>query len=134
MTETPEQYVQRIRKNLEGTDPLTVIQNTPAKLTSLIAGKTEKQLRKRPAPEKWSVAEIIIHLAEVEMVVGFRLRLVLGSNGTATPAFDQDQWAKRYDNASLKLALEMFSAVRASNLELYRSLSAEQWEQYGIHA
>jgi hypothetical protein len=134
MSETVEQYVQRIRGNLDGKDPLTVLQATTPKLSSLVSGKTEDQLRKRPAPDKWSAAEIVIHLAEVELVMGFRVRLILGCNGTAIPAFDQDQWAKRYGNAPFAMALEMHRAVRAANLALYQSLSSEQWEQYGIHS
>jgi DinB superfamily len=134
MIETPAQYVQRIIGILGDTEPLSVLQATPAKLTALVSGKTAVQLSKRPAPEKWSVAEIVAHLSETEIVIGFRVRLILGSNGTPILGFDQDAWATRYGNVPVSLSLETLRALRQANLALYGSLSADQWEQYGMHS
>jgi len=75
--ETVEQYTQRIMANAEGQDPIKVQSTTPKKLARLIKGIPPAQLRKRPAPEKWSVAEILAHLADVEIAVGWRMRSIL---------------------------------------------------------
>jgi uncharacterized damage-inducible protein DinB len=134
MAETPEQYARRIRTTLGDKEPLTILQATPTKLAALVSGKSEDQLRKRPAPAKWSVAEILAHLTEAEMVIGFRVRLILGSDGVPIQAFDQDQWAKRYGNTATAVSLDLHRAIRQANVELYRSLSPEQWKQFGMHS
>src|SRR5215831_6977218 len=91
--ETPQQYTGRILGNLEGKQPLEVLVATASKLEHLIKGSSAAELQKRPAPEKWSVNEIVAHLADGEIVVGFRVRLILGSPGAPIVACDQDQWS-----------------------------------------
>jgi len=90
MQETPQQYTERMLNHSRGKEPLRLQQATPRKLTALVKGLSKKQLTRRPAPGKWSIAEILAHLADAELVVGFRLRLMLASNGTPIQAFDQD--------------------------------------------
>jgi hypothetical protein len=134
MTETPQQYIARIIAQLHDQDPLAVLETSPGKLAALVAGKSETELRRQPGPGKWSMAEIVIHLAEVEIAVGYRMRMILGTNGTPIQAFDQDAWAVRYPGMPVEPALEVFRVLRSSNLALLRSLSPEQWEQFGMHA
>ena len=90
MSETPQQYTQRMLANTQGQDPIKLQSATAKKLDRLIKGVPTAKLRKRPAPDKWSVAEILAHLADVEIVVGWRMRSILGSPGTPIQAFDQD--------------------------------------------
>ena len=86
MSETAQQYTQRILANAEGQDPLKLQAATPKKLARLIKGVPAAKLRKRPAPEKWSVAEILAHLADVEIVVGWRMRSHPGTPRNARPS------------------------------------------------
>ena len=136
MNETPSQYMARILGNVQGKDPLTVLEATPRALSDLTTGRPESLLRRRPAPDKWSVAEIVAHLADVEMVVGFRIRLVLGAPGGPIQAFDQDSWAaaEKYNDVPISLATQAHAANRALNLRLFRALSPEQWDYFGIHS
>src|SRR5216684_8246417 len=64
MQETPQDYIRRILGNLKGQKPLTIQAATPKKLGRLIARASAAKLRKKPAPGKWSAAEIIAHLAD----------------------------------------------------------------------
>ena len=136
MKETPAQYMARILGNQEGKDPLTVLEATPSTLSRLLSGRSEELLGRPPAPGKWSAAEIAAHLADVEMVIGWRIRLVLGSPGVTIQAFDQDTWAaaEKYSEIPASLSLEAHSGLRALNLRLFRSLSPEQWDFFGMHA
>ena len=134
MTETPQQYTARIIAQLHDQDPLAVLESSPGKLASLIAGKSESEVRRQPAPGKWSMAEIVVHLAEVEIAVGYRIRIILGANGTPVQAFDQDAWAVRYPGMPVEPALDLFRVLRSANVALLRSLSPAQWEQFGMHA
>ena len=136
MQETPEQYIQRMLGLLEGKDPLQVQAATPGKLGRLVQRASAGKLRKRPAPGKWSAAEILAHLADCEIVVGWRIRQILGAPGTPIQAFDQDNWAAagHYEKRDPKKSLAQFRAARGGNLALLKSLSPEQWKHHGVHA
>lgn len=134
MKETPAEYTARIRSLTEGHNLLAVLEATPNKLAGLLTDKPAAAIAARPAPDTWSPAEVVIHLSEVELMVGVRIRLILGASGTPIQAFDQDAWAVRYVNQPWEPALDLFRAVRIANLALLKSLTPEQWQFYGMHA
>jgi DinB superfamily len=136
MNETPQQYTQRILSHMQGKKPVAVQAATVKKLQKMIKGVPTAKLRKRPAPDKWSVSEIITHLADAEMVGGFRMRLILGAPGTPIVAFDQDAWALagHYAKRDPRRSLEQFRALREANLTLLKALKPEQWQHYGQHS
>jgi hypothetical protein len=134
--ETIEEYLRRIQGHLAGQDPLKVMPGTAKKLGRLIEGVAASKLRKRPAPEKWSVGEILAHIADTELVTGWRIRQILASPGTPIQAFDQDAWALtgRYEKRDPRKSLEQFRVIREANLALLKSLTPEQWNQHCIHS
>ena len=136
MQETPQEYKQRIFGYLGGNDPVKVQSATSKKLERLISRASAAKLRKQPAPGKWSVTEILAHLADVELVVGYRIRTILGAPGTAIQAFDQDKWAQAmsYSKSDARRSLERFIGLRNANLDLLKSLSPAQWKYHGMHA
>jgi hypothetical protein len=136
MKETPQQYTQRVVGYTEGKQPLAVQAATAKRLERLIKGVPKSRLSKRPASDKWSVSEILAHLADTEIVGGFRLRLILGAPGTAVAAFDQDSWVTsgHYEKRDPRKSVEQFRALREANLTLLKSLTAEQWKHYGMHS
>jgi hypothetical protein len=136
MKETVQEYVQRIQGKASGQDPLKVQAGTAKKLAKLIQGKSPANLRKRPAPGKWSATEIIAHLADVEIVQGWRMRSILGAPGTPIQAFDQDAWAVagHYNKRDPRKSLEQFRVLRETNLAFLRALEPEQWKHHGMHS
>jgi hypothetical protein len=136
MIETIPEYVERIVGYAEGQQPLKVQATSAKKLERLLKGVPAAKLRKRPAPDKWSVAEIMAHLADSEIVTSFRLRQILGTPGTPIPAYDQDAWAKacRYEKRDARNSLETFRVLREANLALLKSLTSEQWKHHGMHS
>jgi DinB superfamily len=136
MKETPQQYTQRILHHVEGKDPLKVQASTPTKLAALVKNVPPSKLRKRPAPDKWSVTEILAHLGDAEIVTAWRIRSILGAPGTPIQAYDQDAWvaAGRYSERNPRQCLELFRAVRAANLLVLKSLKPEQWTHHGLHS
>ena len=136
MKETAQQYTQRILGYVEAKKPLAVQAETAKKLDHLIKGVPTAKLRKRPASEKWSVNEIIAHLADGEIVGGFRMRFILGSPGSPVVAYDQDQWVTsgHYEQRDPRKSLEQFRVLREANLALLQLLKPEQWKHYGIHS
>src|SRR5215469_5551425 len=136
MKETAEQYTKRILSHIDGKDPLKVQKSTAKKLDKLTRRLSKKEIRRRPAPGKWSVAEILAHLADAEIVGSWRIRQILGAPGTPIQAFDQDAWvtAGHYEKRDPKKSIEQFRALREANLALYRTLTPEQWKHHGMHA
>ena len=136
LNETPPQYTQRILAYVDGKNPLALQAATAKKIEHLIRGVPTAKLRKRPAPNKWSVNEIIAHLADGEIVGAFRLRFILGSPGAPIVAYDQDTWVTsgHYDKRNPRKSLEQFGLLREGNLALLKSLDPEQWKLYGIHS
>lgn len=135
MPETAEQYIERMLALVGEQDPMGVQRETPKKLADLVEPLTEEQLTTRPAPERWSIAEILAHLADTELVLGWRMRLILASNGAALQNVDQDIWADVLDYARQdpKLSLNTFCMLREANLTILRSLPKQRWDNYGVH-
>ena len=75
------------------------------------------------------------HLADAEVVLGWRLRLVLGSNGISIQPFDQDVWSNifDYEHSDPRESLESFRTLRAANLALLKRVPKELWNNYGMH-
>lgn len=136
MQETPQQYTQRILSHSQGKDSLRMQQAAPAKLAALIKGKKKAQLHRRPEPGKWSVAEILAHLADAETVIAWRLRQVLAANGQSIQAYDQAVWATTFDytRCDARESLERYRVLRESNIALLKRVPKQLWENYGIHS
>jgi len=135
MQETVQEYIHRLLSYGEVKDALRLQQAAPRKLAALIKGKTRKQLTRRPAPDKWSIAEIMAHLADAEVAIAWRLRQTLASNAVPLQAYDQDAWAKTFDYAHRdpRQSLAAYRSLREANLTLLKSVPRKLWENYGMH-
>ena len=135
MQETADQYRQRMFSYVSGSDPVKLLAAAPGKLARLLKDVTPARARKRPAPEKWSIAEIVAHVADTEIVGGYRVRAILGAPGGQIIGFDQDAWvtALHYEKRDLRKAFEQYRALREANVALYKTLTPEQWKHYGMH-
>lgn len=133
--ENPEQYAARLSSYVAGKDHLRVLKQTPAALARIARGVQKSRLIRRPEADRWSVAEILAHLAETELAFGYRLRQVVGAPGTAIQAYDQNLWQ---NNAGYLIqnpmgALRYFTAIRAMNVAFVQALDNEKRERFGIH-
>lgn len=136
MNETPKQYTTRLLGYIKGRKPLGVLKTTPGKVRSLMKKAARAKMQKRPKPGRWSAAEIIAHLAESELVIGYRLRKVLEKSGTPIQAYEQDDWQKNagYLHRNPGEALELFAVLRKNNLALISSIPRSKWKNYGVHS
>jgi DinB family protein len=133
--ETPMQYRARIVGLMEGKDPVAVQRGTAQHLTELIDGVPAEKLRQRPAPDKWSVAEVLAHLAEGEITSSWRYRQILEHNGCSLPGYDQELWARLggYASRAPKDSLQQFRLLREANLQMFDKLTPEEWQRRGVH-
>lgn len=130
------EYVRSILALLGEQDPVIVQSRLVGKLRAAITGLSATALDRAEAPGKWSIAEVIRHLADSEVVGGWRLRLVLGQDRPAITGYDQDTWVQRLAGAyaDVESALGVLEPLRAAHVRLLRSLTPEQWEREGVHA
>lgn len=136
MKETPLEYRDRLLALVGADDVWHVLESTPTRIRRAITGRTLEDLAWKPEPHRWSVAQILAHLSDTELVGAWRFRSVLGENGVAVQAFDQNRWAEafRYEAADPFDSLELFAATRAGTLRLLRRIDPALMNNYGIHA
>jgi hypothetical protein len=129
-------YVRALLDLLGDRDPLEVMAEQIPWIEQRTAGLDEAILRRPEAPGKWSVIQIVQHLADSDVVVAWRSRLILAEDRPAIQGYDQDAWARRLDyaHASLEVALGQLRGVRTANLRLWRSLTPAQLARVGLHS
>jgi len=129
-------YVRALLDLLGPRDPLTVMAELIPWLERRVQGIAEPVLRHPEGPGKWSVVQVIQHLADSDLVAAYRIKMILSQDRPSIPGYDQDQWASegRYAEVPLALALDQLRAMRAANLHLWARLTPQQLERVGIHA
>jgi hypothetical protein len=117
-------------------NPTDILRETPVALRTLLAGLSDRVMAEPEAEGKWSIRHVVQHLADAELVWGYRLRMVLAENRPPLTGYDQDLWADRlhYHDADVETALEDFSVIRRSNLRLLAKASADDLKRVGVHA
>jgi hypothetical protein len=129
-------YVRAVLELIGDRDPLAVLGGTPDAVRRAIDGVSEAALRQTEAPGKWSIAQILQHLADSEVVWAWRMRLILAHDRPTLTGYDQDLWAERlhYDEADPAEALEQFSVLRRGNLRLLQRAAPEDLRRVGLHS
>ncbi len=135
MTETFQQYTARMLSLAEGVDPITVLATTPGHIGALLAGLTRDDLQWSP-PGRWSIAQIVSHLADAEIVLAYRVRMILSAPGGPIQAFDQNAFvtSQHAERSDAHASLAVLSALRAATVRLFGSLSEEELDRFGLHA
>jgi len=118
---------------LGGLDAIEVLQATPLRLIEVFDSLSAADLEAPHAPDSWTRRELIAHLADVELVMGFRFRQLAAVPGVELQPFDQDAWSQRYRCLEPSLAVEAFRSQRALNLALFASFSLEDWLLEAYH-
>lgn len=106
----------------------------PQKVEIAIKNLSKKQLDWKPERKEWSINQIIVHLADTEMIFCQRMRKIIAEERPLLQSFDQDQWANRlfYKKQDSHYALELLIAQRKSTAELVRILPFSYWKREGI--
>ncbi len=104
-------------------------------LATVLTGAAGEEVDFVPAPGKWSIRQIMAHLADGELVGAHRLRLVIAEDNPTLTAFDQDAWTRNLDYARRKptQSLDTFRRLRAENYELLKDLPESAFERVGMH-
>lgn len=132
----PGAYSAAILDLLGNREPLAVLTDTHSQLARAIDGLLPEQLRQPEAPGKWSIAQVLRHLADSEVVWGWRMRLILSHDRPTITGFDQDLWADRlhYADSDPAEALEAFRVLRRDNIRLLERATPDDMQRVGVHA
>jgi uncharacterized damage-inducible protein DinB len=128
-------YVAAILDLLGSQDPIVVLRATPAALAEAIQGLTPQQVGAPEREGKWSIGHVMQHLADSDLVWGWRLRLILAQDRPTLTGYDQDRWAERlhYSEADPAESLETFRILRRGNLRLIERASPGDLQRVGVH-
>lgn len=131
----PEAYRQRLDDYLAGRDPIEVMAETADRLARLFADHTDKQARQRPFRGKWTPLEILGHFVDAEWSFAWRIRTVLGDERPRIEPMDQERWVavQAFNEQQPGELLEDFAALRRINLRLWRAMTPEQLQRFGVH-
>lgn len=133
--ETVSEYKSRLAALAAGCDPIELLMAAPERLRRFVDRSTGL-IDERPFDGKWSIREILAHLADAELIVGYRIRSVLASPGIVIQPFDPDAWAEcgRYSVMPVAGSLRRFTELRNWNLDLYSRLEPAEWARCGMHS
>jgi hypothetical protein len=126
-------YRERLLKLLGTQEPLASLERTARRVRDVAARLGPGGLSHRWAPDKWSGAQILAHLTDAELAVGFRIRQILSEDSHRIQTLDQDKWAARYEGVDPELALRAFSTFREWNLALLRQLGPADLAREAYH-
>jgi uncharacterized damage-inducible protein DinB len=134
MPDQPE-YLTRIRGHVGLQNPLQLQRQAPSILAELIRDASGDRFKTRPSRDKWSIGEILAHLAEDEIATAWRYRQMVEHSGIELNGFDQNFWAQAggYESRDPQESLALFRLLRGANLQFLEALTTEQWECFGIH-
>jgi hypothetical protein len=128
-------YVGAILDLLGDKDPMTVLRATPGALQKVVESTPREVLARPEAPGKWSMLHVLAHLADSDLVWGWRLRLILAQDRPPLTGYDQDAWAGRlgYEDSDARDSVAMFSILRKTNLRLISRASTDDMQRVGVH-
>src|ERR1700739_496630 len=114
---------------------LDAAEKSPKEIGVAVSGVAPEQLRHKPAPDKWSILEILGHLADIEIVYGYRLRQMLADEKPVIAPMDQDAWTRNlnYTNSAPAELVAFYGLARHHNLRLLRGLDAAAFSKSAYH-
>jgi len=110
-------------------------EKSPKEIAAAVSGLSGKVLRYKPSPEKWCVLEILGHLADVEIIYGYRLRQMLADTKPVIAPLDQDAWARNlnYLESPPSELVAFYGLGRHHNLRLLRGLKVSDLSKSAYH-
>ena len=116
-------------------DAASVLAETPGRLRTLVGGATPRELEWTSSPTRWSITQIVAHLADAEIVGAWRIRSVLEKNAVTLQAYDQNVWATafRYEETDPLESVALFEALRNATLQLLSRVDSARLAHAGQH-
>lgn len=128
-------YIEAVLGMLGDREPRPILAAAPDDFANLVAGRSDTRLRRPEGPDRWSVGQVLAHMADSDFVWAYRLRMVLGGDRPTLAGYDQDAWAARlrYADADPRESLRQFAQTRSANLGLLDRMDAASLDRAGLH-
>jgi DinB superfamily len=132
-TTQPAAYKAALLELLGEGDPIDVIADTTVRARAMCDAVPAEKLTLTPEPDEWSARDLVAHLFDVDIVYGFRWRLVLTEDNPTYPGYNEKLFTPlpRLDFWPMFGAWE---GLRASNLALLRGTPRSLWQRTGVHS
>jgi len=134
-TENARAYIGAVLDLVQGLDPMSVLRSTPRRVRERLESVPADRRHEPEREGKWSIAQVLRHLADSDLVWAWRLRMALSHDRPAVSGYDQDAWADRlrYAETDPVASLIEFEAVRAGNLWLLERAGPRDLERVAVH-
>jgi hypothetical protein len=119
--------------DLGGRNALEAFSETPFRLKTLVEGWTDAQFDRTYAPGKWTMRQVLIHLAQTELALGARVRFALAQDDYTAQNFSQDAWLPIDGDTDARTALDVYTTLRRMNAGMFRRLTPAQRERTFTH-
>jgi hypothetical protein len=127
-------YYEKYVSLVPGTDILGVLEAQRMLMTQLLGARSEREGNFRYAPDKWTVKELVGHIADSERVFAYRALRISRNDKTPIEGFEQDDYVKNgnFNERTLADLAEELAVVRSASLALFLGLDAAAWQRRGI--
>lgn len=127
-------YYEKYISLVPGNDVLSALESQRIQTARLLAGRSEREGNFRYAPGKWTVKEVVGHLADTERIFAYRALRIARGDQTPLPGFEQDDYVKSgaFSERTLADLAEEFASVRNASIALYHSFGKEAWLRRGV--
>lgn len=119
------------------TSQVVTMSNTPSIIRAMLAPLTDEQIAWKPSSERWSIAEVLAHLEDVELhVLGLRARRIATEDNPLLENYDQNEESAKgtYSGRDGRDLLESFCRAREDSLQWIKGLSPGDWQRTGRHS
>jgi hypothetical protein len=119
---------------VEEDDILAAMERQSSEMQKFLASIDETKAAHRYAEGKWSVKEVIGHIADAERIIGYRALAIARGDGQPLPGFEEDEYVANasFDDWKLGDLAEQYALVRRTNIVFFKNLRAEAWQRRGI--
>ncbi len=126
-------YYERYIALVPGADATSALEAQRVRTMQLFAGRGERDGHFRYAPEKWTVKDVLGHLADSERIFTYRALRIARADQTPLSGFEQDDYVRSggFNERPLASLVEEFANVRSATLSLFRSFGEEAWRRKG---
>jgi hypothetical protein len=133
--EQAKAYTAAVLELLGTRDPMEVLRTTVSALQEHANGLSHEELIRPESHGKWSIVQVLQHLADSELIWGYRLRMILTHDRPKLTGYNQDLWATRlrYNESTVEETLDIFRVLRQSNMRLLTQAAEEDLKRVGIH-
>jgi hypothetical protein len=126
-------YLDRMLAFVGEQDTLSSLGESGARVEAAVRRLGAPGLQRPWGPGKWTGGQVLVHLADSEMVLAFRSRQILTQSMHTMQEYDESAWMGLYPDVDVEAALQTFLVARRWNLELWQRLDAAQLERVAVH-